>query len=534
MGIFLCVSLAYALLAGNLLKERSIAPYFVDLADAFLNGKLYVEHPTNSGYDMIPSDGKWYVAQPPLPAVIAMPFVALLGTANTSDVLIAVLCGALSVTLCAATLRFTQQALSPVRWISVLILYAFGSALVSLSVMGTVWYLGQIVADVSLWAMILAVFSRKPLLAGTFAGLVFLSRPTIVPACVLFTLGCWYLDHSSQDKTLPQIWPLALRFIAAMTPSLLLFAAYNTARFHNPFDLGYNAIVESSTALQRREMLGSFHPAFFPENAYIAFLKPLQFAPECVVNIHCGVIQTDLHGAGLLWTSPALVVYGLAARPSSRPEGYRYILYGLCALLALLPGLFYHNSGEAQFGYRFILDALPFAMLLVAAGARRGPTWLLLCLVGLYRADQYLGCEVVDVYAGLYLSILFQGLLYWIVKATHDGFIVSARLFSLRRPARTKDHEALSAAGNAVPLVVSEVEGLRGRRLRFDLQQHAAISKPARPRAAPRRRHLHQHDDQAQRAGDDRRCCKQHGAVVILGGPEPPIMRRNICRPGRT
>ena len=67
--------------------------------------------------------------------------------------------------------------------------------------------------------------------------------------------------------------------------------------------------------------------------------------------------------------------------PTSRREAYHYSLYAVAALLALAPGLLYHNTGEAQFGYRFALDALPFAMLLVAGGARRGPIWLLAGLV---------------------------------------------------------------------------------------------------------------------------------------------------------
>ena len=126
-----------------------------------------------------------------------------------------------------------------------------------------------------------------------------------------------------------------------------------------------------------------FSPAFLPENFYIAFLKPLKFEPRCFQDTYCGIIATDLRGAGMLWTSPAVLLYAVIARARSRIETQRLILYAIAALLALAPGLFYHNTGEAQFGYRFALDALPFAMLLIAAGARRGPLWLLWGLVSL-------------------------------------------------------------------------------------------------------------------------------------------------------
>ena len=193
-AVFALTCLTYSIIAGSLLQNGSIAPYFVDLADALLHGKLYVEHPSNAGYDMINFDDRWYVAQPPLPAVVALPFVAVSGT-STSDVLIAVLCGSVGATLCGLTLRRSSPDLSRLRWLAVVLLYGFGTVQVSLSVMGTVWYLGQVVAAACLWAMILAVLGKRPALAGLFAGGVLLSRPTIFPACVVFAFGCWLLNQ---------------------------------------------------------------------------------------------------------------------------------------------------------------------------------------------------------------------------------------------------------------------------------------------------------------------------------------------------
>ena len=41
----------------------------------------------------------------------------------------------------------------------------------------------------------------------------------------------------------------------------------------------------------------------------------------------------------------------------------------------LAPALLYHNTGSVQFGYRFVLDALPVWMILVGIGAQRGKWW---------------------------------------------------------------------------------------------------------------------------------------------------------------
>ncbi len=197
-ALFVLTALTYGVIAGSLLQNGSIAPYFVDLADALLDGKLYIEHPSNAGYDMINYGDHWYVAQPPLPAVVALPFVAVMGRDATPDVLIGVLCGALSVTLCGLALRRSSPDLSLSRWLAVVLLYAFGTVQVSLSVMGTVWYLGQVTAALCLWAMILSVQAQRPLLAGLFAGLIVLSRPTVIIACVVFALGYWLLDEEDE------------------------------------------------------------------------------------------------------------------------------------------------------------------------------------------------------------------------------------------------------------------------------------------------------------------------------------------------
>ena len=62
-------------------------------------------------------------------------------------------------------------------------------------------------------------------------------------------------------------------------------------------------------------------------------------------------------------------------------EQKQNILLAASTGLALLPSLLYHNPGSAQFGYRFLLDGLPFWMILVARGIKNQPRYLLAVLV---------------------------------------------------------------------------------------------------------------------------------------------------------
>src|SRR5262245_61607265 len=60
------------------------AAYFDQLADSFLHGRAYLLFPKVT-YDLTQFEGKWYVPFLPLPALLLIPWVGLLGleTVNT-------------------------------------------------------------------------------------------------------------------------------------------------------------------------------------------------------------------------------------------------------------------------------------------------------------------------------------------------------------------------------------------------------------------------------------------------------------------
>jgi hypothetical protein len=62
-------------------RNATALDYFVRLAAAFLQGHVYLtDHPSWLS-ELIPHHGVYYVAYPPMPAVILMPFVAVFGVA---------------------------------------------------------------------------------------------------------------------------------------------------------------------------------------------------------------------------------------------------------------------------------------------------------------------------------------------------------------------------------------------------------------------------------------------------------------------
>ena len=62
--------------------------YWNELAESFLHGRLDLMHPAGH-HDLTLYDGKWYVPNPPLPGILMIPWVALLGSAESVNMCIA-------------------------------------------------------------------------------------------------------------------------------------------------------------------------------------------------------------------------------------------------------------------------------------------------------------------------------------------------------------------------------------------------------------------------------------------------------------
>lgn len=349
--------------------------YFNYLAAAFLQGQLSLQAPPDT-LDLTFDRGAWYVPFPPLPALLMMPWVALMGVETLNTVLFAALFGALNVALVVLILiglaqaGWTQLSTMDTLWLA--LLFGLGSVHWYMATIGSVWFVAQIctVTFVAL-AVWLAVERASPWLVGTALALALAARPNVIFTWPLL-LGIAATHRTAHQQRFSWSW-ISQWALKTAVPIVLVLGAllfYNAARFGNSLDFGYlTANVADKLAPDLRRY-GQFHLHYLPKNFWAMWLAGPQWDGERNFWL------PDPEGMSLLLTTPALI-YLVRARQRSWVVTGGWLAVGLL----LIPLLLYYNTGWWQFGYRFSLDFMIPVMVLLALAAHTRVTWSMRTLI---------------------------------------------------------------------------------------------------------------------------------------------------------
>jgi hypothetical protein len=197
--------------------------------------------------------------------------------------------------------------------------------------------------------------------------------------------------------------------VGALVPVGLLLA-YNVTTtgqlLHPAYDYLYRLETASYTALGYHPDWSVEDPRYLPQNAAIMFLTgpdllPSQLPDSLGVNDDpvctapgaerglfdpsCPLAVPRDIGMSVLLTSPAY----LLLLPALRRYGRSRLVTGaaLATLVVVVVNLMHFSQGWVQFGYRFSLDAAPFALVLVALGLQSlvdaGRRWAMPVAMGL-------------------------------------------------------------------------------------------------------------------------------------------------------
>ena len=357
---------------------------FFYLAEAFLNGRTWLEFQPGP-YDVIIASGRFYVPFAPFPAIALMPLVALIGAISADQIESGINAGlaAASVGLCWMLLgRIGVRSLVDRLWLT--ILFGFSTQILWITTRGGVWHTGQLIATILTFACLIELWGRqRAWLIGLLAGFAFLTRAPVAFAIPFYAL---MLDGSGAApsyavaggyvrtavrSTRLRAWVL---LGLGVVPSLVLFFAYNQARFGSPWESGYG-LATLPPFLEFERAVGLFAVAHIATNIdyFLLHVPSLMDAPP--------FFRPDGLGLSVLLTSPGLLF-------ASRADWRRPRAWGLlgAAVAVLIPTLLYYGGGWLQFGYRYFLDSVPFVIALCGLAAvntgRVGTGWRILILVG--------------------------------------------------------------------------------------------------------------------------------------------------------
>jgi len=362
-GDYVAIALILAVVYFGLGPSIAFPDRFAWLADAWVQGEWTV---AVQGFpdELIPAGeaGRYFVAYPPLPAVMLVPLRAAFGASFGSRAACRCFC-ILAVLIFGGVLaRLMQRNIGPrlskLDWYLWVFAIGLGTAVWDSATWAGDWHYAHAVAVTFFMAALREYFgARRWWLIGVFLGLAMMARPTVA-----FT-GAFFLLAAFEKPISKQLLRLRVLLIVGPLLAVALLAAYNALRFGNPFDFGYDRMTLRGEGLALMNAYGQFNPIYVPRNLFWFFFAP----PAPSSDGAFPFLSYDPHGLSLLIASPMLLVVAVSLLRQGRQRIVWASLVGIA--LCLIPLLMYFNTGFAQFGHRFSMDYLPLLMLLAFMGA---------------------------------------------------------------------------------------------------------------------------------------------------------------------
>ncbi|HYC07044.1 MAG TPA: hypothetical protein VEG29_03885 [Candidatus Binatia bacterium] len=357
------VAIALAAIAIYLLtasRDRQQLDYFVRLAAAFLDGRIYLTEAPSWLNELIPAGaGQWYVAYPPMPGILLMPFVLVFGTDFPQQVASCIF-GGISVGL--AWLVLGEFALTTRVRLLLTAVFGFGTVLWFVSEVGSGWYISHSAAIMFMTAAVLLALRRQaPFAVGLLLGAATLSRLPVgltAPFFLAMLIDLGWPPRIPLDRR--DALSRTIRFGSGLAIPIAFYALYNIARYGTPVDQSYTLIpgVLSDPIYAKDGILSIL---YIPRHIYAIFLRSWNFVDDPPF------FQPSWWGLSLFLTTP--VFLWLVRARLSDP---RVVWAAIGTALALIPIVTHGNVGISQFGYRFSLDVQPLLLVILATVFERG------------------------------------------------------------------------------------------------------------------------------------------------------------------
>ncbi len=372
----LALLLYHSLAGGTLLVPNPYDSYLLQ-AQNWLAGRVSIANGQSYPWlELAIFDGKYYLSFPPVPSVLALPFAALdLAVGNL------VQAGYALMLFSGVYLCFWQKEARPEECVFWAGFVSMGNGVFWLSCNGGVWFQAQLLnLCFAVWGIFFWLRRQYPA-AFLLLALAVGCRP--FTAMLAAGLYLPVLVRHLQQRRFG-------RAAAFSLPPLLVAAAlggYNLARFGSVFEFGHSYLPEFMRAAN-----GQFSAVYFWQNLK-NILRPVTL--NAALDLEFALFDGFLFFAA----NPLFFVWFLAMLQKVRQKCFAPVDGALLAgfLISLAALCFHRTMGGWQFGARYTLDLLPWALLFFLGSAGRRPGllagWLAAAgiLFNLYGAAYMLG-----------------------------------------------------------------------------------------------------------------------------------------------
>ena len=364
--VLLAIASALALvlvgaMAHQFIHEAPGSNSYALLADAYLHGRLDVDKCYDA--DCAHFAGKTYVVFPPVPALVALPFVAAFGPDFSHFMAIGLIAFATSLFLWWRILRACDVERETLVWLILAIAFASPLFYVTLRT-DRVWFFAQS-TDFLLVSLAFHEVVRGGRLfsAGLCIGAAFLCRQMslfLVPFLFALSLAPEERLISFGKAHVVRALKLGLPVAAAIA----VYMAYNWMRFGNVLETGYLYIrvpgLDHWTLINHRLLtVGLFSKDYALFNAFYLFVQGfhVEWGGPNLLDLK----SLDPMGTSLLAASPFVLLAFFT--PLNRPM----LVGAFCAAVILGITLCYHGNGFSQYNtQRFVLDWFPVMIFALA------------------------------------------------------------------------------------------------------------------------------------------------------------------------
>ena len=313
-------------------------------ARAWLQGRLDLPS-APSHLEIARKDGRLYNSFPPTPSLMEVPLVMVFGRQTPNSLLLYafLMASVIATYQMALERRFSRRD----AWLLAMA-SLFATNLYVSCTSGSVWALGQ-----GLGYSLAILGARLVMLAesrrAAAAGYCLLSMAVGCRPFLLFLAPILVaLDpETRRGETRTSLVTAA----AGMGPFLALLSVHNWIRFGSPMEFGHNYLAWAM-ALPR----GLFSLSYLPDNAYHALLRLPDWRRAWPY------LRFDANGTAF-WLNNAVVPISVYALVRRRLDGRLRVTAALAFIVISLSVLCYASNGWRQFGYRYMIDVLPIALL---------------------------------------------------------------------------------------------------------------------------------------------------------------------------